>query len=301
MSQQIKNVAIAGATGSAGSKILRALIDSGKFDVTVIARKPSSSLPSDAKVKVVDFDSSEALFDAFKGQDAVIDVTMSPDAAMPLRMIDAAVEAGVKRFIPSEFSLDPQNAAGRAVPVYMFKNQVIDRLKELAAANKMTFTSISNGAFLDWNLRTGFFKIDLKNKKAELLNGGEVVVPWTLLEQVGKAVVGVLSHLEETKNRFVYISNVEKTQKEMVALAQEALGKDGWDVSTLDMDKVYRESLAQLQAGNATFEVMGNMILYCNSKPELGGTWAKNDNALLGLEALSDEKVKELIKSIASE
>ncbi|KAF4461509.1 isoflavone reductase family [Fusarium albosuccineum] len=300
MSQQIKNVAIAGY----GKRRFEDL--TGPHRLWQIRRhchrsEPSPSLPSDVKVKVVDFGSSEALFDAFKGQDAVIDVTMSPDAAMPLRMIEAAVEAGVKRFIPSEFSLDPQNAAARAVPVYMFKNQVIDRLKELAAANKITFTSISNGAFLDWNLRTGFFKIDLKNKKAELLNGGSVVIPWTLLEQVGKAVVGVLLHLKETKNRFVYISNVEKTQKEMVALAQEALRKDGWDVSTLDMDKVYRGSLAQLQAGNATFEVMGDMILYCNSKPEFVGPWVKNDNALLGLEAFSDERIKELIKSIASE
>ncbi|KAM0321459.1 hypothetical protein ACHAQA_010106 [Verticillium albo-atrum] len=301
MSQQINNVTLAGATGSAGSRILNALAKSGRFNVTAAVRKSNTSFPSAVNVKIVDFSSLEELIEAFKGQDAVIDATMSSDSDMPLRMVEAAVIAGVSRFIPSEFSIDPNNSKARAVPVYGPKNEVITRLKELAAAGKLTWTTVSNGAFLDWNLRTGFFKIDLKKKKAELLNGGEIVLPWTLLDHVGQAAVGVLLHPEETKNRPVYISTVEKSQKQMVELAKDVLGQDGWDVSSLDMEPVYQNSINELQAGRVTFEVIGNMILYCNSREDLSGVWAKDDNALLGIQPWSDQQVKELIASIASE
>ncbi|KAL9944606.1 hypothetical protein D7B24_007335 [Verticillium nonalfalfae] len=301
MSQQIKNVVIAGATGSAGSHVLQALVKSGKFNVTAAVRKANDKLPSSVNVKVIDFDSADALVETFKGQDAVIDTTMSPDSAMPLRMVEAAVAAGVSRFIPSEFSIDPRNSKGRSVPVYAPKNEVLAKLEELAAAGKLTWTSISNGAFLDWNLRTGFFKIHLKAKKAELLNGGEVVTAWTLLDHIGQAAVGVLLHPEETKNRPVYISTIQMSQKKMVELAQQALGRDGWDVSSLDMEPVYQQSLGELFAGRVTFEVIGNLILYCNSREDYSGPFVKTDNALLGVEQWSDEQVKQLIVSIASE
>ncbi|KAH6690272.1 hypothetical protein F5X68DRAFT_202570 [Plectosphaerella plurivora] len=301
MAMQIKNVAIVGATGSAGSKIFQALVASGRFNVTALVRKPDAIQEPRATVNVVDFESADDLVKAMKGQDAVIDVSMAPSPALPLRLIDAAVAAGVTRFIPSEFSVDPANPLVRAIPVFGIKNQVLERLKELASEGKLTYTSISTSAFLDWNLRTGFFKINLKTKTAELLNGGTVVVPWTLLDHVGTATVNVLTNLEQTKNQLVYISTVYKSQKEMLALAQEALGEDGWTVSTIDMEPVYQESLRQMQAGNITFEVIGNMIVYCNSREDLTGKWKKDDNALLGVEQWSDDQVKELIKSIAVE
>ncbi|CCF33274.1 hypothetical protein CH063_05493 [Colletotrichum higginsianum] len=301
MAQQLKNVVLAGSTGNAGSKILQSLVDSGQFNVTVLVRKPEVAHAPGVTVKTIDFGSMAALVEVLKGQDAVIDATMSPDATMPLRMIDAAVSAGVKRFIPSEFSLDPNNPLTRSVPVFGPKNQVLSRLKDLASTGRLTYTTISNGAFLDWNLRTGFIKINIKNKKVELMDGGDVVIPWTLLDHVGRATANVLLHAEQTKNRSVYISTVEKSQKEMFKLAQEALGSDGWTVSSLDMGMVYQESLREMKAGNLTFEVFGNMILYCNSRLDYSGKWEKDDNALLGIQPWSDEEVRQLIRSIASE
>jgi hypothetical protein len=67
------------------------------------------------------------------------------------------------------------------------------------------------------------------------------------------------------------------------------------------MEPVYQESLAQLQAGNITFEVMVNMILYCNSREDYAGKWEKEDNLLLNVQKWSDDQVKQLISSIAAE
>ena len=57
-------------------------------------RKPDSVKEPRAAVKVVDMESMDALVEALKGQDAIIDATMTPEPSFPLRLIDAAVAAG---------------------------------------------------------------------------------------------------------------------------------------------------------------------------------------------------------------
>src|ERR1700759_3373779 len=66
------NVALIGATGNIGTKILAELVSRG-HSVTAIARNPEKLSPS-AKVKVVGVDAADtaALAEALRGHDAVI-------------------------------------------------------------------------------------------------------------------------------------------------------------------------------------------------------------------------------------
>ena len=69
----INTVAIIGANGNIGGPVLKALIESGDFSITVLTRAGSkSTYPSTVKVTVVDFESVDSLTAAFKGQNAVI-------------------------------------------------------------------------------------------------------------------------------------------------------------------------------------------------------------------------------------
>jgi len=69
----IKNVAITGANSNVGAPLIKALVDSGEFVVTVLARASSqTSYPESVKVVVVDLESVESLTAALKGQDAVV-------------------------------------------------------------------------------------------------------------------------------------------------------------------------------------------------------------------------------------
>ncbi|KAF7168900.1 hypothetical protein CNMCM5623_001806 [Aspergillus felis] len=301
MVQTIRNAALAGATGNAGSNILTALLDSGKFTITVLTRKPNSNLPANVTTKVVDFDSLDSLTNALKGQDAFIDATSTPDPSVAIRLIEAAIAANVHRFIPAEFSIDPTATNCRTLPVFAGKAHVYDYLRQVAAEGRLTYTSISNGAFLDWNLRTGFSNINIAKKRIDLLNDGTRVIPWTLLPSVGKAVANALLRANETKNRTCYVCSIMKSQKEVGELAQEAFGKEGWSVQTQDAAKVLRDAMAQFKAGNVTFEVIGGMIRWTLTQPESAAGWAKNDNELLGVPTMTDEEVKELIKQIADE
>jgi hypothetical protein len=103
-------------------------------------------------VKKVDYDSTDSLKEAFKGQDAVVSAIATPAVQGQKTIIDAAVAAGVKRFIPSEFGINTRITGGTAIgKILGGKVAVVDYLEEKAKANShFSWTGISTGLFFDW-------------------------------------------------------------------------------------------------------------------------------------------------------
>ncbi|KAH6866459.1 isoflavone reductase family protein-like protein CipA [Alternaria rosae] len=300
MSSKITNVAIAGATGSLGSEVLKGLLET-KFTVTVIARKEGQKFPAGVSVKVVDTNSAAAIAEALRGNDAIVDTTSGPDPTLQGRIIEAAVSAGVYRIVMGEFSVDPEDPVARSPLFHHGKNQAYQHIKDLAAKGKITYTTISNGAFLDWNLRTGFINIDIRRKKVQYMNDGMIPLPWTMLSSISTAVANVLRKAEQTENRSFYISSVIKSQKQMVALAKETLGSDGWEESNQDLDSKLKAATEAMMAGKIDMEAIGDMIRWSAGTVPAPRWEQLDDNKLLGVERMNDDKVRRLIRDIASE
>lgn len=89
---------------------------------------------------------------ALKTQDAVVTSVSKSGIQSQMNLIRAAVKAGVKRFIPSEFGADTLNDSFlRNVPALQEKRVILDYLRVVARDNpSFTWTGISNAAFLDW-------------------------------------------------------------------------------------------------------------------------------------------------------
>lgn len=68
------------------------------------------------------------------------------------KIIDAAVTAGVKRFIPSEFSGNMENKENiTIISIFADRVAVGEYLKEKAASNPdFSYSIVSNGPFYDW-------------------------------------------------------------------------------------------------------------------------------------------------------
>lgn len=288
------------ATGNVGRWTLKALVADG-FRVTVLARR-QASFPDGVAVKVVDFGSSDALTEALRGHDAFVDCTLVHDDT-PARLMDAAAAAGVYRYIPSDFSLDLHNRNVHGLPVFFRKDANDRHLFRTCEETGMTWSVVCNGAFLDWNLRSGFMNIDIHGRRVDYIGDGANVHVWTTLEATGKAVSGTLRRAAETENRPVYVHSVNKSQRQMADLCKEALGgsDDGWEESRSDMDEVLAGALREFHAGNYGWNVFGDMIRYANSRPDFSCPWEKSDNALLGVETMTDDEVKGLIRAIAAE
>lgn len=67
-------------------------------------------------------------------------------------IVDAAVKAGVKRFIPSEFGINTQTLEGQAIGTPLkHKTQTVEYLKKVSSEHKdFSWTGISTGLFFDW-------------------------------------------------------------------------------------------------------------------------------------------------------
>jgi hypothetical protein len=126
--------------------------------VTVISRIGSnSSFPPSVNVLTVDYSSVASLTAAFQGQDAVVSTVGSGGLLGQSVLFDAAVAAGVKRFLPSEFGSDLSDSKTASLPVFGHKIAIRNYIEEkVKAGAKITYTYVINGPFLDWGLEVGF-------------------------------------------------------------------------------------------------------------------------------------------------
>jgi uncharacterized protein YbjT (DUF2867 family) len=296
----IKSVAVSGASGSLGSPLLKALIDAG-FEVTALTRASSSAtFPSEVKVVKVDYDSVEDLTTALSGQDAVVSTVGFAGMLGQTILVDAAIAAGVKRIIPSEFGSDPEDPRTRSLPVFGYKVQVEKHIKSKVPGTSTTYTLVANNEFFDWDLDNNF-GVDVKNKKIEIFDGGEHGYTATPLDMVARGVVGVLQNPKETANRTVRIHGTKMTQNRQLELLQRFTGKDGWNVSNVKLAEREQEGYKGLQ--NDPSDIFGWVMpmLHCAVfGADFRNDFSKNnDNELLGLKDLTDAEVEEIVRSRA--
>lgn len=111
------------ASGNVGSSVLPELLKSDLVLSAVTRETSSAKFPEGVTHVKSDF-SLSSLTEAFKGQDAVISmlpITALGDQAV---VIEAAIAAGVKRFIPSEYGSDSTVSTDLCISLYSAYNMV---------------------------------------------------------------------------------------------------------------------------------------------------------------------------------
>jgi hypothetical protein len=140
------------AGGNLGPPILKALDDDPQFNVSILTRSSSkSTFPSHIKVHRVDDSYPEnELVEAFKGQDAVISTVALGGVLQQIPMIDAAVKAGVKRFLPAEYGGNKSSPkVTERLSFLNSKEKVLTHLKSQEEKG-LSWTGIATGPFFDW-------------------------------------------------------------------------------------------------------------------------------------------------------
>jgi NmrA-like family len=146
-------IVLAGATGNLGGRIAKALVDQGA-NVKAIVRQGSATDKVDQLRKLgvviaeVDYSSAPELTEACSGGSCVVsalaglrDVIVQKQTAL----LDAALKAGVPRFIPSDFSIDFTKLPEGTNRNLDLRQDFHKRLDNTSIAA----TSILNGAFTD--------------------------------------------------------------------------------------------------------------------------------------------------------
>ena len=312
----VENIAIVGAGGRSGKFIAQALVDGGKHKVTAITRPDSTNemLSGLHEIKHVNYDSRFSVVEALRGQDVLI-ITMAVTAPpeSQTRLIDAAVEAGVKWIMPNEWGGDHTN--GDAAKDTMIGERLIgirEYIKKVVAG-KTHLIGMCCGFWYEFSLagteiRFGF---DFDKKEVTFYDEGETRMNTSTWAQVGRGVASLLSlkvlpedendkgpYLSQYNDGTVYISSFFVNQKDMFESVLRVTGdtKEDWKISYEDVKKRYARGVSMMKEGNlAGF----GMLLYARMfyKDGVGDWRARLDNDVLGLpnEDL-DEATKVAIK-----
>ncbi|KAM0425492.1 hypothetical protein ACHAPT_009281 [Fusarium lateritium] len=295
----IQKVAVVGASGNLGPKVVQALLDAD-FDVTAITRNESkATFPDKVTVKRVDITSVDSVKDAITGQDAVVSTAATAAAGAQKIIIDAVIAAKVPRFIPSEFGIPSREYRDTKIGGLLApKIRNTDYLIELAAQHEwFSWTGISNGLFLDWSIRSGRSFVDLKNYKGTNVDSGNEPYSTSTLGFIGQAVAAVLKKPDDTANKYLDVAGVVTTQNEVLRIAEKVTGAkfDISRVSSAELEKIGDEKLARHDY--SAFGEFIQQFLFADGaghalKPE------KSANGLLGLK---EENLEEIVKSISDE
>ncbi|RFU81274.1 isoflavone reductase family [Trichoderma arundinaceum] len=253
--QQIQNVLVLGATGSAGPAIVEALkTHPQNFNISIVTR-PSSlqntrAIFPDESIKIfaVDYSSPqlspEIFKQAFENQHAIISATATFTVTQQLAIIDAALASGsIQRFIPSEFGVDSSEVEllKENLPIVLLKTEVVNYLKQ--HEDKISWSAICCGLFFDWGFTyPGLFAWDLPARTAIIFDGGDIEYEATTIKQLGRSVANSISStpspgffdgtgkgqpmFELTKNKYVYVHSFAPTQNAVLSLLEAEVGEN---------------------------------------------------------------------------
>jgi uncharacterized protein YbjT (DUF2867 family) len=273
----LKVFAVAGGTGASpialGPFIVEGLILAGAT-VKVLARKGSTNSPGAEKLKTlgakiveVDYQDVLSMQQALKGVDVVVSVLGGAGIAAQVPLAEAAVKAGVKLFVPSEFgnpSVHPDNTdrdvntMGPIAP----KVKMHQTLKKL----ELPYVLIFNGIFAD---AVKVFWVT-GEKKASVVGDGNNELSWTSRRDIGEFVGKALTTvpLEKLSNATLRIEGSRCTFNDLFS-------KAGYQISYESVQDAYKR-----------WETTGEVLAWL--KAQVGEGWAlvspdksKLDNGLV--------------------
>ncbi len=220
-------IVVAGSTGNLGGRIVRALLERGA-SVTALVRdgtardKRQRLQDLGVTVATVDMSSVSQLAPACSGAACVVsalaglrDVIVDTQTVL----LEAAVKAGVPRFIPSDFSIDFTK-----LPPGENRNLDLRREFHQRLDNRpISATTIFNGAFAE--MLTGQMPLILFKRKRVLYWGdADQRMDFTTVDDT--AAFTASAALDRSTPRFLRIAGDQLSARELAAGVSEVIGKE---------------------------------------------------------------------------
>ncbi|KAH8736360.1 isoflavone reductase [Ilyonectria robusta] len=248
MGSSFKNVLLIGASGNLGVHVLKLFLDS-PYNVTILTRKESTStFPEGVPVLRADYSDVNELKSAMEGQDVVISMVAVFATGGQQNLVDAAIAAGVKRFLPSEFGPPSRDEKFATLhPALPPKVAMVDYLR--SKESQISWSALIPGAFFDWAMSIGLFGFDINSKTVTLIDGGTAVFTATTLPTIAKATLAMLEHADETKNQYVFISSFHISQNDILDVVNKLDGQK-WTVKHTTSEELIAQGNKRIAEGD---------------------------------------------------
>lgn len=276
--------------GLLGSAVLSELVKGG-FEVTLLSRsnKTDEDLPPNVRRLAVDYNNKQSLVDALNGQDAVVSTVAGEAIPAQKLMIDAAIESGVRRFIPSDFGSLTTNPAASQFPHHVNMVDIQQYLK--SKSHEIEYTIFSIGGFTEFVVNSGF-AFDWEHKTAELWGDGSSGISSTSLSGVGRAIVGALKNPEPTKNRNLFIHELVVTQSQVISLAKKYSPGAEWTITNVSDPLAECDRLEAIVKETPSFPNIMAFLKATVLSGKYQAHYQKVDNDLVGLPLLSEKDLE---------
>ncbi|WP_017813233.1 NmrA family NAD(P)-binding protein [Paenibacillus shenyangensis] len=226
MNNSRTTILLAGATGDLGERITKALIEQGALVKTIV--RPSTAanklehLRQLGAVPVpIDYKDAAALREACADVFCVVSVLNGlRDVIIDTQMLllNAAVQAGVPRFIPSDYSMDYRHLPEGSNRNLNLRREFMKRLDEAP----IKATSILNGAFGE--LLTGMAPIVLfRYKRILYWENADQLMDFTTKDNV--AAYTARAALDQDTPRFLHMAGDQVSASQLVAIMSEISGQ----------------------------------------------------------------------------
>ncbi|KAM0481976.1 hypothetical protein ACHAPX_003310 [Trichoderma viride] len=306
----IKKIVWYGQGPRLGSRVLQRVAALKKYDITFIGRKEPSeykNVPEGIPIVQIDLKDHKSLVKTLTGADAVVVFAhFNPGGELDIvqiALINAAIEAGVKLFVPSEWAPDTAGGNGATVarigpntlppnPAVAAKRVVHNYLLCRSAANQIDFVSLHLGNLLI-NL-SAFASLDINKRTASLGDGGHGLISVSSIDTLVKGLDSLLTQYPKFKNDFFYICDGETSLQRLVKTFEEASDtKEPWEVTSFSIAERKQKADENMRNGIFTNKEFAAVLTF----PFTGGltVWQNPDNERLGLEPPSDGKAQKVV------
>lgn len=220
-----KTIVVAGATGHLGQRMAEHLVQS-KANVIALVRKSSNPVQramlekQGISLSEVDFDNLAELTKACEGANCIVSALSGLEEVIvdaQTKLAQAAVNAGVPRFIPSDYCIDYTKlsyGSNRNLDLRRRFNGQLDRMPIAA-------TSILNGMFTD--LLTGQAPVILfKLKRVVYWGDADQLMDFTTMKNTAEYTARAA--LDESTPRYLKIAGDVVNAKGLKKAASEATG-----------------------------------------------------------------------------
>ncbi|KAH7135092.1 hypothetical protein B0J11DRAFT_501942 [Dendryphion nanum] len=255
---------------------------------------PPHAPPTIIKHYSCDF-SDASLRDALSGTDLVVSTIAGGDHVFQTRIIDAAIAAGVKRFMPCEFGQNSLNdKLHQRVPRYVERAKIIEYLQHSSRTQQdFTWVALAVGSILDSALLSGDLGFDLEWQSATMHGSGEERFAASSLDSTGHAVSSIVRHWTTVQNQYLCSAGTITTSHEILRCLQSR-SQSRWTAGYSDIEDCVREGMSRIERG---FPDSGMFLLeksiLCDQ--ELGAVHAFEDHTAARLLQLNSETTESIV------
>ncbi|KAL4733396.1 hypothetical protein BDV11DRAFT_200198 [Aspergillus similis] len=282
-------IAIAGGSGNVAQEVIERILAKGSHEIIVLSRQiPRSTDNGNIKWVQVDYESKASLMRAFSDIDTVLSFLAIADPGSMVRlqknMIDAAIEAGVRRFSPSEWGSTMQSDMG----IYGYKDEVRRYLAEVNANGKrLEYCLFQPGFFTNYfghpYSTTKYFSmsatyVDFENRRAILVDDGDYKISLTTVQDMAGVVAEALDYpgIWPTVGGF---SGSEITLAELIQLGEKIRGPfrvekvSSKDLSAGELKASWYPVISHPSIPTDRSDEMSKMITTCFLRGVAEGGW----------------------------